>query len=123
MGEGGPGNSPEIQAVMKRGMIYWINLEPSSPPEFGKTRPALILSNSIQNTILPSGVCLPISGQGQELWPLRLGFRMPGTSKMSFVVIPGIRQVSWTRLGERVGSVSTAFLKQVEEAVMSYLGD
>ena len=49
MGGGRSGITREAQAEMKRGTIAWINLEPGSPPEFGKTRPALIVSNSSQN--------------------------------------------------------------------------
>ena len=75
---------------MRRGAIYWINLGPTSPPEFGKLRPGLIVSNSIQNDILDSVVVVPLSTTPGEIWPLRLkvtGF--PGRD--SFAVLPGLR--------------------------------
>src|SRR3990172_2093101 len=90
-------SSPEEKKSMKRGSIYWVNLEAGSPPEFGKVRPGLIVSNSDQNSILKSVVILPLSTQSPEIWPLRLEIQMP-KGKSSFVVIPGIRQVSKTRL-------------------------
>lgn len=107
---------------MKRGSIYWVNLEPTSPPEFGKVRPGLVVSNSEQNIRLPTVVILPISSRGPEIWPLRLGFRMP-RGKASFVVIPGLRQVSKARLQEVIGLAPSPFMEKVEEALLAYLRD
>ncbi len=105
---------------MKQGDIYWVNLEPTHPPEFGKIRPGLIISNSEHNILLPTLVVLPISTQPPEIWPLRMGFKMPN-GKDSFVVIPGIRQVNKARLQERVGSVSKDFLEKIKGALFAYL--
>ena len=107
---------------MKRGNIYWVNLEPAQPPEFGKTRPGLIISNTEQNLHLSTVAILPISSQAPEIWPLRLGFKLP-KGKESFVVIPGIRQVHKTRLHNCIGAVPAAFLESVEEALFAYLKD
>ncbi len=108
---------------MKRGDLYWVNLEPSHAPEFGKIRPGLIISNSDQNVHLPTVVVLPISTQAPKIWPLRLGFKMPQGRKESFVVVPGIRQVSKQRLQEKIGIISEGFLANVEEALTFYLRD
>lgn len=107
---------------MKRGTLYWVNLGPSQPPEFGKTRPGLIISNSEQNQLLPSVVILPISSRAPEIWPLRLGFKMPD-GKESFAVIPGIRQVDKTRLEEIIGLAPAAFLNNIDKALRAYLKD
>ncbi len=109
---------------MKRGTIYWVNLEPTHPPEFGKMRPGLVISNTEHNIRLPTVVILPISSQAPEIWPLRLKLKMPeGGGKDSFVVIPGIRQVSKTRLHEIIGLVSSTVLIKIDEAVKAYLAD
>lgn len=69
---------------MIRGSMYWINLEDSHPPEFGKTRPAVVLSNSEQNAILPTLVAIPLSSRPPEIWPLRLELPpLPGLKKIS----------------------------------------
>ena len=93
---------------MKRGSLCWVNLGPSNPPEFGKLRPGIVISNTEQNSRLPTVVVLPLSSRAPEIWPLRLGFKMPD-GKESFVVVPGIRQVDKSRLQEMIGSVSEAF--------------
>ena len=52
---------------MKRGAICWVNLEPVFPPEMGKTRPAVVVSNSDQNFFLQSVVVIPLSSQPGEI--------------------------------------------------------
>jgi len=81
---------------VKRGSAYWINLEPSSPPELGKVRPGIVVSNSIQNERLDSVVIVPLSSRAPEIWPLGFRVELPGM-KASYAVIPGIRQVSKSR--------------------------
>ena len=35
-----------------RGSLFWINLGATSPPEFGKTKPGLIVSGTAHNEAL-----------------------------------------------------------------------
>lgn len=107
---------------MKRGTVYWINLEPSSPPEFGKIRPGVIVSNSEQNLRLPTLAIVPLSSQPPDLWPLRVKVKIMGT-KDSYAVIPGIRQINKKRLSELIGVLPTPFLSQLDEALDAYLKD
>ncbi len=107
---------------MRRGSAYWINLEPASPPELGKVRPAIVVSNSIQNERLDSVVVVPLSSRAPEIWPLRLRVDLE-SMKTSYVVIPGIRQVSKARLHELIGQTPAAALARIGQALSLYLGD
>ncbi len=107
---------------MKRGTLCWVNLEPVSPPELGKTRPAVVVSNSEQNLFLQSVVVVPISSKPGEIWPLRLRLDMPH-SRASFVVLPGIRQVSKERIQDFIGMASHDDLERITEALSCYLND
>ena len=107
---------------MKRGTICWVNLEPVSPPELGKTRPAIVVSNSDQNLVLQSVVVVPLSSQAPEIWPLRLRFELP-RGKASFAVLPGIRQVSKTRIQETVGLAQASEMSRLDQALSLYLND
>jgi mRNA-degrading endonuclease toxin of MazEF toxin-antitoxin module len=107
---------------MRRGAICWINLGPTSPPEFGKTRPGLIVSNSVQNGILDSVVVIPLSTNPGEIWPLRL--KVTGlTGRDSFAVLPGIRQVSKSRLLDFIGFATPEFMLRLDGALALYLND
>ena len=107
---------------MRRGSIIWVNLQDATPPELGKVRPGLVISNTEQNTILDTVVILPISTKPPEIWPLRLRVSMQ-KGKESFVIIPGIRQVNKTHLMKVIGEVSSDFMKIIEESLQAYLSD
>ena len=107
---------------MKRGTVVWVNLEDMHPPEFGKTRPCLVCSNSSQNELLDTVVVLPISSRAPEIWPLRI--KLPSLlGKTSFVVIPGIRQIMKSRILSTIALCPEEFMSKVEEAMGIYLGD
>ncbi len=106
---------------MNRGAIYWINLEPASPPELGKIRPAIIVSSSTYDERLDSVVVIPLSTKAPEIWPLRLRLDLPKL-KASFAVIPGVRQVSKLRLHDLIAQANHATLLRVEDALRLYLG-
>ena len=107
---------------MRRGSIYWINLGKMNPPEMGKTRPAIIVSNSEQNEILDSVIVIPLSSQAPEIWPLRVRLEIQ-KGKASFAIVPGLRQVSKARLAEQIGQVSEVALHDIDEAIRTYLAD
>jgi len=107
---------------MKRGTICWVNLEPVTPPELGKIRPAIVISNSDQNLFLQSVIVIPVSSRPGEIWPLRLRLEMP-RGKLSFAVLPGIRQVSKERVQELVGIVRPSDMERINEALACYLND
>lgn len=107
---------------MKRGKVYWIDLEPASGPEIGKVRPGVVVSNSIQNEHLHSLVIVPLSTRAPEIWPLRLEVKATGL-KTSYAVIPAIRQVSKARLRGEVGQLPDALMERIGEAIAVYLSD
>jgi len=106
---------------VRRGSVYWINLEPATPSETGKTRPGVVVSNSIQNDRLESVVVLPLSSRPPEIWPLRIRVDVSGL-ETSFAIIPAIRQVAKPRLQELVGHADPAALRRLTEALALYLG-
>jgi len=108
---------------MKRGSLFWVNLEPSSPPEFGKVLPAVVISNSAQNMLLPSVVVLPLSSKQPEIWPLRIKLKIPGKKKASYAITAGIRQVSKARLYKAIGEVTPESLSALDKALNAYLSD
>jgi mRNA interferase MazF len=107
---------------VRRGTVCWVDLEPAAPPEMGKTRPALVVSNSEHNAALHSLVVIPLSSQPGEIWPLRVKLEGP-LSRTSFAVVPGIRQVSKSRILEASGAVSPNEMERIDGALSAYLAD
>ena len=126
MGIGAPGKETESfrqKAFVIRGTAVWIDLSDASPPEMGKRRPAVIVSNSIQNTALDSVVAVPLSSRPPEIPPLRVRVCLPGLKDPGFAVIPGIRQVKKSRILRAIGAISRADLASVAAAIGEYLSD
>jgi mRNA interferase MazF len=54
-------------ARVKRGEVYWVNLDPTVGSEVNKTRPALVVSPDDMNAVLPRVIVAPITSKGQAL--------------------------------------------------------
>jgi mRNA interferase MazF len=107
---------------MKRGTVMWVNLSDAHPPEMGKVRPAVVLSNSTLNGRLETVIVVPLSSQPGEIWPLRVKVAAEAR-KQSFAIVPGMRQVSKARLLNATGALKTSDLAKIERAVTVYLAD
>ena len=107
---------------MKRGTVIWVNLSDAHPPEMGKVRPAVVISNAVLNARLNTVAVVPLSTQTGEIWPLRIKVAAGGR-KPSFAVVPGIRQVSKARLLDVIVVLPANDLARLEQAVRDYLSD
>lgn len=108
---------------MLRGQFCWVNLTDTKPPEMNKIRPAIVISNSQQNQLLASIVIVPLSTKPGEIWPLRVSLQTAVSPKESFAVVPGIRQISKTRLVKQGGLLPAHLLGRLTKAVTEYLTD
>lgn len=108
---------------MTRGSIVRVNLEDGKPPEFGKTRPAVVISNDEANAGLPTVVVVPLSTRPPEIWPLRI--QLPGLRglQQSYAVVPGIRQISKERIQGHIADLPEDALQSLQQACFAYLGD
>ncbi|NCP40607.1 MAG: type II toxin-antitoxin system PemK/MazF family toxin, partial [Rhodoferax sp.] len=55
------------RAVVARGDVYWVNLDPTIGSEIQKARPALVVSPDDMNTVLPRVIIAPITSAGRPL--------------------------------------------------------
>lgn len=108
---------------VKRGTVVWVNLEDAHPPELGKTRPAVVVSNTEQNASLSSVVVVPLSSRAPEIWPLRVSIPPVGMLSLSFAVTPGVRQVAQTRVLRSEGVLPARVLDALSNALEVYLRD
>jgi mRNA interferase MazF len=57
---------------MKRGEIYYANLDPSLGSEMAKRRPVLIVSNNINNQVGATVTILPITSNVTKVYPFEI---------------------------------------------------
>jgi len=89
--------------MVKRGEVYWVNLDPTIGTEIRKTRPALIISPDDMNEALPRVIIAPLTSKGQ---PLGCRPLVDLKGKVSRILLDQIRTVDKQRLGEKMGEVS-----------------
>jgi mRNA-degrading endonuclease toxin of MazEF toxin-antitoxin module len=108
---------------MNRGAVIWVDLTDATPPEMGKKRPAVVVSNSVQNLALDSVVAVPLSSLAPEILPLRVKVHPSGLKSAAFAVVPGIRQLKKSRILGAAGQLKAADLLRLDESIRAYLSD
>ena len=90
---------------MKRGEIYWVNLDPTVGSEVKKRRPAIILSPDEMNRCLPVVIVAPFTSS-KKSWPTRVDITLSG--KAGQIMLDQIRTVDKTRLMKRIAETNVA---------------
>lgn len=91
--------------MVRRGEVYWVNLDPTVGTEIRKTRPALVVSADDMNQALPRVIVAPITSKGQPL-DCRPEVKLQG--KRGRVLLDQIRCVDKSRLAGKLGEVDAA---------------
>lgn len=91
--------------VVKRGEVYWVNLDPTIGSEIQKTRPALIISPDDMNAALPRVIIAPLTSAGQ---PLGCRPEIEFKGKSARILLDQLRSVDKRRLGIRMGKIDAA---------------
>ena len=109
--------------MIKRGDIYWVRLDPIEGSEIGKTRPAVIISNNINNELANTITILPVTSSVGKIYPFEVFIprgiaKMPGDSK---VKANQIRTVDKRRIESLIGRLPDVVLKEIERALKIHL--
>ena len=106
--------------MLKRGEIYWVQLDPTVGSEINKTRPCVVLSVNPINNVRKSVVVVPLTSRGPERLPLVVGLRVQASE--SFAVCDQIRTVARQRIGRAQGRLSSDDLTKLEVSLRTVLG-
>lgn len=109
-----------VMELIKRGDVYWVKLDPIEGHEVGKTSPALVISNDINNELAD---ILPITSSVGKVYPFEV-FLKQGIGNISIdskVKTNQIRTVDKNRLKERIGTLPGVIVSDVEKAVKIHL--
>ena len=106
-------------ASIKRGDVFLVNFDPTVGAEARKTRPALVVSNDINNLNSPIVSISPITSNVTRVYSFEVEIR-PGTGGLrtrSKVMINQTRAVDKVRLIKRLGRLSQEIMAQVDSAL------
>ncbi len=105
---------------IKRGDIFLVNFDPTIGAEIQKTRPAVIVSNNINNINSPIISISPITSNVirvysfEVLIPINTG----GLRKKSKIMVNQTRAVDKIRLIKNMGTLPETIIKEINEALM-----
>ena len=100
---------------IKRGEVYWVNLDPTIGSEIQKTRPAVIVSNNIQNKVSSRVVVIPITSKADKLFPFEAKISLK--KKGGKVLTDQIRTVDKSRLSDCICMLSKTEISDIEKAI------
>lgn len=91
--------------VVRRGEVYWVNLDPTLGTEIRKARPGLVISPDDMNAALPRVIIAPLTSKGQ---PLGCRPEVIFEERPARILLDQLRCVDKTRLLGKLGEIELA---------------
>ena len=110
---------------MKKGEIYFANLDPTIGSEIKKIRPVLIVSNDLSNQFSPLLTVIPLTSQIDKVYPAELVLMQADTqlNKDSKAQCHQIRTISKMRISASspAGKISESLMAKIHRAIHLHL--
>ncbi len=108
----------------ERGDIYLVSLDPTIGSEIGKSRPAIVISNNINNEFADTVTIIPVTSKTTKVYPFEVLLKMgeAGLTKDSKAKCNQIRTVDKKRLFKFLGSINNKKMEEIEKALLIHLG-
>jgi mRNA interferase MazF len=105
--------------MMKRGSIYWCELDPTRGTEITKTRPVVIVSNDTANSLLSRVVVVPLTSNIKHVFASQTLVIVNGSE--SKAVADQMRTVDKSRIKGKIGELTPFDMEQVNEILREHL--
>ena len=105
---------------MRRGEVWWANLEPTQGSEIRKARPVVVLTIDAVNRARRTVVIVPLTTSRDPRPPVRVA--VPSAGQDSAAACDQLRAVDKGRLERPQGRLSPVDLRAVEDGVRVILG-
>ncbi len=113
-----------MDRIIKRGEIYYAELNPVIGSEQGGTRPVLIISNNIGNRYSPTVIIAAITSR-QTKSKLPTHYDLNGVSGLpadSIVLLEQIRTIDKKRLKERLARLDSLIMEAIAMPLLISIG-
>ncbi|RUM40009.1 MAG: type II toxin-antitoxin system PemK/MazF family toxin [Desulfocapsa sp.] len=104
---------------MKRGDLYWVNLDPTIGSEIRKKRPCVLVGADPVNKARRTVLVVPLSTRPKARPPLTI--QVKALDKTAVAVCDQIRAVDKTRLLNRAGKLSQDDMNRIEQGLRRVL--
>ena len=109
-----------MDRIIKRGDIYYAELNPVIGSEQGGTRPVLIISNNTGNRFSPTVIIAAITGRTQTKAKLPTHTEVKdveGLDRDSIILLEQIRTIDKQRLKNHMGTMPNNIMARVDKAL------
>ena len=110
---------PSTTIPIRRGDIWWVDLDPTRGSEIRKTRPAVIITADPLNRARRTVVVVPLSTGPEPRPPIVVA--APSAGARAVAVCDQLRAVDKRRLSRNSGRLSAADLRIVEDGIRRVL--
>lgn len=110
---------------VKRGEVYFANLDGVVGSEQGGVRPVLIIQNDIGNKFSPTVIAATITSQsGKKKLPTHINIESGdgGVNRDSVILLEQVRTIDKSRLKSKIGNLSLASMSKVNVAFCVSVG-
>ena len=111
--------------MIKRGEVYYADLNPVVGSEQGGIRPIVVLQNDVGNKFSPTIIAAATTSKLEKA-KLPTHIELPkGTTilpKNSLVLLEQIRTIDKSRIKEKIGELPPNVMSQIEQALLISLG-
>jgi len=111
--------------LIRRGDLFWANLNPAQGSEQSGRRPVLVIQNDIGNQFAPTVIIAPVTTR-RFANPYPVNVEVPsgvaGLTTPSTILGAQIRTIDKARLGHRIGRLPSPLMEQVNHAIGISLG-
>jgi mRNA interferase MazF len=104
---------------VRRGEVWWVNLDPARGSEIRKTRPAVVLTANALNRVRRTVIVVPLSTRPAPRPPIVVA--TPSAGAESVAVCDQVRAVDKGRLTRCDGQLAAEDLQAIETGVRAVL--
>ena len=110
--------------TIKRGDIYYADLNPAVGSEQGGIRPVLVVQNDVGNCYSPTIIIAVLTSKSKKKFPTHISIHSgEGNIAMdSTVLLEQLRTIDKFRLQKYVGSISGETMDRIDRAMLVSLG-
>ena len=111
--------------LIKRGVIYWVNLNPARGSEQSGRRPVVVIQNDVGNEVAPTTIIAPITTKSfLKEYPTNVNVpKGSGDLKQdSTILLSQIRTIDKSRLEKKIGELPPSSIKKMDHAIKISLG-
>ncbi|OGW80069.1 MAG: PemK family transcriptional regulator [Omnitrophica bacterium RIFCSPLOWO2_12_FULL_44_17] len=105
---------------VKRGNLFWVNLNPTRGSEQAGRRPVLVIQNDIGNEIASTVIIAPLTTKSfSKEYPTNVNLPKSVSSLKSdsTILLSQIRTIDKRRLEKKIGHLPQVYLEKVNEAI------